>query len=158
MSDSQASSSSSIRDATRQTCGTHCAICLVGLPRGSAYLLDQASRGADQVRINLYDKFALNIHAGADALGLLTSDFRRSSAENGHLCAYSPLRSSEYNAANEAIQYVLHVICSISLQITSKLCPSLPVLQYINNYLNDPQLEAEPLPLHQVCIYLITTN
>ena len=41
-----------LRDAIRQTYGTRCAICLVGLPRGQcAHLLDQ---GADQVRINSY--------------------------------------------------------------------------------------------------------
>ncbi len=44
--------------------------CLVGLPRVGgqcAHLLESQ-------------------HAGADAFGLLTRDFRRSSAENGHLC------------------------------------------------------------------------
>lgn len=49
--------------------------CLVGLPRVGgqcAHLLESQ-------------------HAGADAFGLLTRDFRRSSAENGHLCVRTAL-------------------------------------------------------------------
>jgi len=152
--DFQASFSRSVRDAIRQTYGTRCAICLVGLPRGGgqcAHLLDQASRGADQVRINPYDKFALNIHFSACRawcfrwpvtwLGISGVALQKMG-----ICVRTalsaPLRTIQLSKPY-SMYYALHVTCYFTPNYIV-FCPSLPVLQYITNYLNGPQL-ALPL-------------
>ncbi|KAF5382097.1 hypothetical protein D9615_004218 [Tricholomella constricta] len=114
--DSQASSVGSM---IRHTSGNRCAICLNLLPETglqAAHLIDSAEAGVWQL-------------AMAVRIGLLTSGYQRSSAENG--MAQCPTCHQAY--------FTPDLIA---------LSPSLPVLNYILDYVNNAG--ANRRPLHEV--------